>query len=148
MSRRKTKQLQKIVKKANPFILLLFALIFVGAGIGGYFFSQSKIANDKFEIVGDKTITMVLGDQSYQDEGAVAISFGRNISYKIVAEENIDYSADEEESLFTDIKKAKVAKKGKNEIQEMDIDEPTSKTVFKKVKKIAKMRKASTEEDF
>lgn len=62
--------------------------------------------------------------------------------------ENLDYSADEEESLFTDIKKAKVAKKGKNEIQEMDIDEPTSRTVFKKVKKIAKMRKASTEEDF
>lgn len=92
MARRKTNQLQKIVKKTNPFILLLFALIFVGAGIGGYFFSQSKIANDKFEIVGDKTITMVLGDQPYQDEGAVAISFGRDISDKIVAEENIDYS--------------------------------------------------------
>lgn len=62
--------------------------------------------------------------------------------------ENILFAADEEESLFTDVKKAKVNKKVKNEIQSMVIDETKPKAVFKKVKKIAKIRKPLAEEDF
>ena len=62
--------------------------------------------------------------------------------------ENLEYSVEDEESLFTDIKKAKVNKKTKNEIQEMVIDERKPNTVIKKVKKIAKMRKPLAEEDF
>ncbi len=61
---------------------------------------------------------------------------------------NILYGADEEESLFTDIKKTKVNKKVKNEIQEMKTNETKPKVVFKKVKKIAKIRKPLVEEDF
>ncbi len=58
------------------------------------------------------------------------------------------FEADEEESLFTDVKKAKISKKTKNEIQSMVIDETKPKVVFKKVKKIAKIRKPLVEEDF
>ena len=62
--------------------------------------------------------------------------------------ENILFEADEEESLFTDVKKVKVNKKTKNEIQSMVTDETKPKVVFKKVKKIAKIRKPLVEEDF
>ena len=62
--------------------------------------------------------------------------------------ENILLEADEEESLFTDVKKVKVNKKTKNEIQSMVTDETKPKVVFKKVKKIAKIRKPLVEEDF
>ena len=62
--------------------------------------------------------------------------------------ENILFETDEEESLFADVKKAKVNKKTKNEIQSMVIDETKPKVAFKKVKKIAKIRKLLAEEDF
>ena len=85
------KKIEKQVKKANPFVLLLFALVFVGCGIGGYFLSTNMIKNDKFEIIGEKTINLTLGE-TYQDEGAVAISFGKDITDKILSENNIDFT--------------------------------------------------------
>ena len=61
--------------------------------------------------------------------------------------ENFEEAADDEESLFTDIEKAKVTKKTRNEKQNIIEDETTTNTVLKKMKKIAKIRKKLAEED-
>lgn len=91
MARRKS-TIEKTIKKTNPLLLLLFAIIFVGFAVGGYFLGANIIKNDKFEIVGEKTITLTIGDAPYVDEGAVAISFGKDISENIVSETNVDYT--------------------------------------------------------
>lgn len=92
MARKKVnKHVKKAVKKVNPFVMLLFVLIFAGCGVGGYFIASHITRNDKFEIIGEKTINLTLG-QTYEDEGAVAISFGRDISEKIEVENTIDFT--------------------------------------------------------
>ena len=55
---------------------------------------------------------------------------------------------DEEESLFSEMQKGKASKNTKNEIQDMAINEKKPKSVFKKVKKITKIRKNLAEENF
>lgn len=55
---------------------------------------------------------------------------------------------DEEESLFSEMQKEKASKNTKNEIQDMAINEKKPKSVFKKVKKITKIRKNLAEENF
>lgn len=91
MAKSRKKQIEKIAKKVNPFVLLLFVIIFAGFVAGGYFLSNNMIKNDTFELIGDKTIQLSVG-QTYTDEGAKAISFGKDISHKIVTENNIDFS--------------------------------------------------------
>lgn len=57
---------------------------------GRLFYLSSYLQNDKFEIIGSKTIILTLGE-SYQDEGAIAIAFGKDISSKIETNDNIDF---------------------------------------------------------
>ena len=78
---------------ANKFNLVIFVLVLalVLGGVVGYFVGFSLIKNDKFEINGEKTIEIYIG-QTYEDEGATAISFGKDVSSKIKAESNINTS--------------------------------------------------------
>ena len=85
------KETKKVIKKTNPFVLILFVIIFIGFCAGGYFVANFVTEGDKFEIVGDKVITLTLGE-TYEDEGAIAISFKKDISSKITTEDNIDYT--------------------------------------------------------
>ena len=93
--------------------------------------------DDEFDIFGEK----------YKNVDVLE-KFNQKNKRASQAKENLEYSVEDEESLFTDIKKAKVNKKTKNEIQEMVIDERKPNTVIKKVKKIAKMKKPLAEEEF
>ena len=93
--------------------------------------------DDEFDIFGEK----------YKNVDVLE-KFNQKNKRASQSKENLEYSVEDEESLFTDIKKAKVNKKTKNEIQEMVIDERKPNTVIKKVKKIAKMKKPLAEEEF
>lgn len=93
--------------------------------------------DDEFDIFGEK----------YKNVDVLE-KFNQKNKRASQAKENLEYSVEDEESLFTDIKKARVNKKTKNEIQEMVIDERKPNTVIKKVKKIAKMKKPLAEEEF
>lgn len=93
--------------------------------------------DDEFDIFGEK----------YKNVDVLE-KFNQKNKRASQSKENLEYSVEDEESLFTDIKKAKVNKKKKNEIQEMVIDERKPNTVIKKVKKIAKMKKPLAEEEF
>ena len=77
-------------KKAHPIAFLLVVLFLAVGAVCGYFVTKHLTRNDKFEILGEQTITINLGEDLPQDEGAIAISFGRDISSRIVVEDNIN----------------------------------------------------------
>ena len=77
-------------KKAHPIAFFLVVLFLAVGAVCGYFVTKHLTRNDKFEILGEQTITINLGEDLPQDEGAVAISFGRDISSRIVVEDNIN----------------------------------------------------------
>ncbi len=91
MAKRSKKKIEK-VKKKHPFAFIVVIALFAVGIFGGYFLVKTLTKNDTFELIGEKHITLTLG-QSYQDEGAKAVFFGRDISGEIVTENNIDYSS-------------------------------------------------------
>lgn len=76
-------------KSKKKLSFLIITILFIGAMIGGYFTAKYITRNDIFEIIGEKEVTINIG-QIYQDEGARAISFGKDISKNIKSENNID----------------------------------------------------------
>ena len=91
MAKRSKKNIEK-VKKKHPFAFIVVITLFAVGFIGGYFTVKTLTKNDTFELIGEKHITLTLG-QSYQDEGAKAVFFGRDVSDEIVIENNIDFSS-------------------------------------------------------
>ena len=83
------KEAKKQVKK-RPWLIFLIIFLAVGA-VGGFFTAKLLTQNDVFEIIGDKTIYLTIG-QTYEDEGAKVISFGRNLSENVKSENNIDFA--------------------------------------------------------
>lgn len=114
--------------------------------------------DDDYNSADDMIDNLVQNFQSYEEEFDifgekyknvdVLEKFNKKNKRTSKGKENILFETDEEESLFAEVKKAKVNKKAKNEIQSMVIDETKPKVAFKKVKKIAKIRKPLAEEDF
>lgn len=91
MTKRSKKNIEKVKKKHPIAFIVVIALFAVGI-FGGYFTVKTLTKNDTFELIGEKYITLTLG-QSYQDEGVKVIFFGRDMSGEIVTENNIDYSS-------------------------------------------------------
>lgn len=91
MAKRSKKNIEK-VKKKHPFAFIVVIALFAVGIIGGYFTVKTLTKNDTFELIGEKYIILTLG-QSYQDEGAKAVFFGRDVSDEIVIENNIDFSS-------------------------------------------------------
>ena len=77
-------------KKQSISLIAVIVLLAIG-GVAGFFTAKHITRNDVFEIIGEQTIILSVGE-TYQDEGARAISFGKDISSKIVSETNVDYS--------------------------------------------------------
>lgn len=74
-------------KKSLKFIILL--VLIAGAIVGGFFTAKHITRNDTFEIIGERTVTIQVG-QVYEDQGAKAISFGKDVSSKITTESNVN----------------------------------------------------------
>ena len=86
---RKYKKIQNKVKKVNPITMIfivIFAIIGVSVGVGvSYYFTR----NDVFKINGETEITLNIGD-SYIEDGATAIAFGKNISSSVKIDGEVD----------------------------------------------------------
>ena len=86
----RNKNLVKKVQKKHPISFIIILVVFVVAICGGYFTSKTLTKDDKFEIIGEKEITLTIGDD-YIEEGAIAIAFGRDISSQIeIDSSNLD----------------------------------------------------------
>ena len=90
MAKRSKKNIEK-VKKKHPIAFIIVIWMFAVGIFGGYFTIKTLTKNDIFELVGEKYITLSLG-QIYQDQGAKAVFFGKDISSEIVSENNIDFT--------------------------------------------------------
>ena len=82
----KTKKTQKMPVFLTT--LLIIAIIF---GAGGFFTFRLLTQNDEFTIVGDKQITLTVGDE-YVEQGVKIVSFGKDKSSQVVIENTIDTS--------------------------------------------------------
>ena len=88
----KKSNIEKLIdkqKKAHPVAFLLVVIFLVAGAVAGYFTVRYLTRDDRFELIGEQTITLNVGE-TYIDEGAVAISFGRDVSEKIKVENNIN----------------------------------------------------------
>lgn len=91
MAKRSKKNIEKVKKKHPIAFIVVIALFAVGI-FGGYFTVKTLTKNDTFELIGEKYITLTLG-QSYQDEGVKVIFFGKDVSGEIVTENTVDFSS-------------------------------------------------------
>ena len=76
--------------KMSVSLIVILLLVAVGA-VCGYFTAQKLTENDKFEIIGERIIEVQVGG-TYEDEGAVAVSFGKDLSDKIIVENVVDFN--------------------------------------------------------
>lgn len=83
------RQAEKQIKRLPKGILLLLILSLAIGIICGYFTYTFITKKDKFVIVGEKAITLSVGD-TYVESGATAICFGKNCSEKVVIEGSVD----------------------------------------------------------
>ena len=83
------KELVKEIKKTSPKLIAVILIFFVLGVASGAFANYFICKNDKFVVLGEKEITLTVGD-TYLEEGAKAISFGKDVSSAITVESDID----------------------------------------------------------
>ena len=77
------KTAEKAVKKVHAATIALALLFFVIGCIGGVVVYGQLTKNDKFDLLGDNTVTLKIGE-AYTEAGVSIVSFGRDISDKVV----------------------------------------------------------------
>lgn len=83
------KQVEKVVKSTH-WVTLLCVIMFLIIGIvAGFFTYQVITKEDKFQLIGDKEITINVGD-TYEEKGITIIAFGKDISDKVVITGTVD----------------------------------------------------------
>lgn len=85
MARRKSEMqraAEKAVKKTHIATVVLTVLFFVIGCVGGVIISMQFTKNDKFELIGDKTVFLEIGEK-FVEPGVTVISFGKDVSDKI-----------------------------------------------------------------
>ncbi|MBQ9116681.1 MAG: hypothetical protein IJY04_06620 [Clostridia bacterium] len=89
------KKLKKALKKIHTGYTVVGAIfLIIGLALGA-FFAQSRIAEDRFVLNGEKNHTLSIGDTlSYTDEGITCVSFGEDVSNSVDITTNMERSAD------------------------------------------------------
>ena len=62
MSKKKLENKVKKSAKKKPLLALLFVLLLGGGIAGGYFTASAITKNDTFELIGEQTITLLVGE--------------------------------------------------------------------------------------
>ena len=76
---------EKTVKKLPVISKIIIALFFVIGAIGSIFACKFICKNDCFEIIGKKSISIIVGTE-YIDQGVKVIGFGQDLSSKVEIE--------------------------------------------------------------
>ena len=72
----------------------------------GFLITPALTKNDKFELIGEKNITLNL-NQEYVEQGVIAISFGQNLNNKVNIESNLDTTKEGEYTIIYTINSLK-----------------------------------------
>ena len=89
MARSYKKQAIKAIKKTHGLTIFLVLLFFAAATLGGFFAYRYVTKNDTFELVGEKDITLSVGD-TFTDAGYKVSAFGKDISSKVEVAGEVD----------------------------------------------------------
>ena len=92
-SKRTSKKINKQLKKVSPTAIMLAILLLVVGAVGGFFAVKVLTKNDCFVLNGKDEITLTLGE-TYTDEGAKVIAFGKDDADKVVMETNLTKNED------------------------------------------------------
>ena len=89
------KTIKKAVKKMHPATIVCGVLFLAVGLVSGYFGCKMITKNDVFEVVGDKEIVLELNsDTIYTDPGVDCVSFGKDISDKVLVDTNMTLNHD------------------------------------------------------
>ena len=89
------RDIERQLKRVNPFVLVLWVVLFAGAVFGGYFTHKTITKNDCFKLLGKKEISIQIGSSfTYTDEGVKILSFGRDLKDKVEIETNLTKNDD------------------------------------------------------
>ena len=90
-----SKKAQKALKKLHKgYLIVMVVTLLIGVAVGAYY-AYTLTANDKFELIGEKSSTVRVGDTlSYTDEGIKCTSMGKDVSDKVQIRTNMTRSAD------------------------------------------------------
>lgn len=110
-------QTKKAIKKTHGATLLLAVLFLIVGAVGGWFCYGYVCKNDKFEVVGDKEITLTL-NASYVEQGVNIVAFGKDVSSTVKIEGEVNTAVEGEYYItytvdnfkFKDVKKVRVVK--------------------------------------
>ena len=80
---------EKAVKKTHPATLLLALLFLIIGAVAGVIVCKTLTKGDKFELNGEKQVVLLEGE-NFEDPGVTIISFGRDISAKVMRGGDID----------------------------------------------------------
>ena len=93
MAKRKSKSVEKALKKIHPAYIVIIARALVIALMAGYFLGNFVYGKDTLEINGQKFTYVESGKPyTYTDEGIKYISGGKDMSDKFEIETNMTYA--------------------------------------------------------
>lgn len=93
MANQYVRKAKKAVKKTHPATLLIALLCLILGLCGGGFAAYTLSKGDSFALKGEKNVTLTLGE-TYTEEGFTAVSFGRDISDRVVVDDSaVDLTA-------------------------------------------------------
>ena len=92
-SKRTSKKVDKELKKLSVGAILVAVMLLVVGAVSGFFGLKVVMKNDCFVLNGQDEITLQLGE-SYTDEGAKVIAFGKDEAKKVIIETNLTKNED------------------------------------------------------
>ena len=106
LEKKKSKKARKKLRKLSFGVIMLSLVLLIGSAVGSFFGMKYLVRNDVFELNGKDEITLQIGKDTYTDEGAKVIAFGKNDESKVKVETNLTknedgtYSATEEGTYY------------------------------------------------
>lgn len=89
MARNYKRKVKQVVKNTHGLTLFFVVLFFIIGAVGGYFGYAYVTKPDTFELLGEKEITLTVGD-TFVDQGFKAIAFGKDVSDKVEIDGTVD----------------------------------------------------------
>lgn len=92
-SKRNNKKTSKQLKKLGAGAIIGALLLLVVGAVGGFFGVKMLTKNDCFQLNGKDEITLQIGE-TYLDEGAKIVSFGKDVSKDVSIETNLKLNSE------------------------------------------------------
>ena len=92
-SKKTSKKVNKQLKKISFGAMVGAILLLIVGVVGGYFGVKFMVRNDCFVLNGQDELTLQLGE-TYTDEGAKIVSFGKDVSEDIIIETDLKQNED------------------------------------------------------